>query len=236
MSRFFHCFLSASALSGVLLFEASTCSGLAQTSEMQMEKALDIMDKSHSSWNSAPQAAAVQRMPAQSNPMNGYSSTGGNMMAPQMMPQQNPFGMAGASPMFNHPAPMQQPGMSNPFTMQNMLKVMLGGSSGPSSGGNPGASGDDNENLNTALNQKQQAIDSCNSISGERDKGVKEGLASQAQDHANASRYAADALYNSSCNSKSQQVKDMASQARNAANTAQSFADRARSKADGGGW
>lgn len=191
-----------------------------------MEKALNVMDNSSTGWNGPSGSAsttATSNMPMQATP--------------QMVPQQNPFGMAAAPPMFAHPQPMAQPGMSNPFTLQNALRIMLGGSSSSgSSNGSTGPSGDDSGNLQTALDQKQQAIDACNSISGESDKGVKEGLASQAQDHANASRYAADALYNSPNRSKSQEVRDMASRARSAANTAQSFADRARSKADGGGW
>jgi hypothetical protein len=232
MSCFFdRCFWPVVTVCALTAF-INTLSAEAQPSEAQMEKALDVMDKSsNSSWSGPAQRATVQNAPAQYLPQNSY---GNNMMPPQMVPAQAPFGMASSSPMFNRPQALSSPGATNPFTLQNALRIMLGGSSGPSSGA--GVSGNDSENLQTALDQKQQAIDACNSISGERDKGVKEGLASQAQDHANAARNAADALYSSSGNSKSQEVHNMASRARNAANEAQSFADRARSKADGGGW
>jgi hypothetical protein len=184
-----------------------------------MEKALDVMDKPPS-WNG----------PAQGDALNP------NQMPPDMVHHQTSSSMTAASPVFNSPQMlMPQAAVSNPFTLQNALRIMLGGSSSTSSSA-AGVSGNDSENLQTALDQNQQAIDACNNISGERDKGVKEGLASQAQNHANAARYAADALYNSSSNSKSQEVHNMAARARNAANEAQSFADRARSKADGGGW
>ncbi|MDR3614544.1 MAG: hypothetical protein P4L53_13365 [Candidatus Obscuribacterales bacterium] len=213
MSRFFaRCLKAAVVLNSLLIFMPGLAAQ-AQPSEAQMEKALDVMDKP-SSWNGPGQGAPIQPAPLQ----NAAAS----------------YGMAAPTPMFNHQPAMSAPGAANPFTLQNALRIMLGGSSGPSSGA--GVSGNDSENLQTALDQKQQAIDACNSISGESDKGVKQGLASQAQDHANAASYAADALYNASNNSKSQEVHNMASRARNAANEAQSYADRARSKADGGGW
>jgi hypothetical protein len=222
MSCFFDRCFCAVAIVCALTACATGPSAEAQPSEEQMEKALDVMDK-QSIWNGSAQTASPP------------AANVNNMMPPQMVNPQTPFGMASSSPMSNaSQLYLAPPGAANPFTMQNALRIMLGGSSSSSS--SAGVSGNDSENLQTALDQKQQAIDACSSISGESDKGVKQGLASQAQDHASAARNAADALYSSSGNSKSQQVHNMASRARNAANEAQSYADRARSKADGGGW
>jgi hypothetical protein len=123
----------------------------------------------------------------------------------------------------------------------NIFKTMMGG--GPGGGGRrsspqdiQGALNNAREDLQTARDQEAQARDACGAIGGESDKGVKQGLAEQARDHANAAREAADRAYETSGNFQSSEISDIASQARGAADEAQAAADRATSKAEGGGW
>jgi hypothetical protein len=92
------------------------------------------------------------------------------------------------------------------------------------------------DDLNTAQNQKAQAIDSHNSISGESDKSLRRSLANDANGHANQARAASDRVYALSCQfPNSSRLSDMATQARDAADYARSQADEAQSEA-GGGW
>jgi len=184
--------------------------------EAQLNKMLDTLDQSN--WKqvpiSQPVAAPAQYMPPSQNAI----------VQPQKVPSQRPF-----EQQFN-----------NPFTPQNILKTFLGGSgSGPGTGKqiDPSAVGSAEGNLQTARDQEQQAVDVCNSIGGQSDKGTRENLASQAQYHANAAREASDRIYSASNNnSNSSRLSDLAAQARAAADRAQEQANRARAKADNGTW
>jgi hypothetical protein len=137
-------------------------------------------------------------------------------------------------------APVAPNASQSPYTLMNIFKTMMGG--GP--GGGRKASPQDvqsaiesaREDLQTARDQEAQARDANGSIGGESDRGVKQGLAEQARDHASAAREAADRAYETSGRFPNSELSDIASEARGAADEAQAAADRASARASGGGW
>jgi len=157
---------------------------------------------------------------------------------PQGTATPTPTGVPAVMPQYNNMAGAQDPSKS-PFTLKNIFKTMMGGGGGGSNS-NPqdvqSALSSVREDLQTARDQESQARDACGAIGGESDKGVKQSLAEQAQNHANAAREAADRAYETSGRFQNGDISGIASEARGAANEAQAAADRARSNASGGGW
>jgi hypothetical protein len=124
----------------------------------------------------------------------------------------------------------------NPFsTFQNILRTMMGSGGASAPGDVQSALNSAREDLQTARDQEAQARDACAAISGESDKGVKQGLAEQARYHAAAAREAADRAYEISGRFGSSDISGVASEARGAADAAQAAADRATARAEGGG-
>jgi hypothetical protein len=124
------------------------------------------------------------------------------------------------------------------LTPQDVLRIMLGGSSGSSAAQqakNQEAYSNASGNLQTALDQAAQAEDAASRASSGSDQGARQSAAGEAQDHANAAREAADAA-TSTAYGASSEAQDQAAQARDAANRAQYAADRAAANANGGGW
>jgi hypothetical protein len=168
------------------------------------------------------------------SPMQTGAMTAGQMPSAGMMPQ-NPHpilslfksAFEGASD-----SGAQAPAQQSTGGAFGLFKTMFGA---PSNAQEAEVSAQ--EYLNTASNEKQQAIDSKNSISGETDKSTRRSYANDASSHATAARSASDKLYSLSSNfPNSSKLSDMAAQARSDADYARSMADEASSEAGGGGW
>jgi hypothetical protein len=190
----------------------------------QMNNMLDKMD-SPSMWQNAP----VSGVPA------GFRSAAPGV--PSTPAAQSPLNMPR-----NAFPPKQQPqrgGMPGRFTKQDILKIMFGGSSGSGDSGqsarNSSALGNAQSQLQVARDQAAQAENAASRASYGSDKGARLSAASEAQNHANAARAAADNA-SSSAYGTTLEASDYAAQARNAANRAQAAADRAQANANGGGW
>ena len=157
----------------------------------------------------------------QGNSMSSPMGMGGAAAGVPMQPgfANSQYGQASAGmPGFGMQSP-QAPGASAGHPLLNLLKSALVGGAASQMGGSapqqqssPGGFGifktlfgppanaqeaqsRAQDDLNTAENQKQQAIDSKNSISGESDKSVRRSLASDAQSHAHEARAASDRVY-----------------------------------------
>jgi len=155
------------------------------------------------------------------------------------MPPGNPGNLAPVSSAPAYPGAAATPDKSqSPFTIMNIFKSMMGGGNRrPASPKDmQGALESAREDLQTARDQEAQARDANGAIGGESDRGVKQGLAEQARDHANAAREAADRAYETSGNFPNSDISGIASEARGAADEAQAAADRATARAEGGGW
>ena len=149
------------------------------------------------------------------------------------MPPGSPGNLAPVYP--GAPAPPDK--SQSPFTIMNIFKSMMGGNRRPASPQDvQSAIESAREDLQTARDQEAQARDANGSIGGEHDRGVKQGLAEQARDHANAAREAADRAYETSGRFPNSELSGIASEARGAADEAQAAADRATARAEGGGW
>lgn len=216
----------------------------------QMDQLLGIVDHP-GGWQNVPVSGgqqAMQQMPQQQMMHMPQQNTMMQQLPQQGMLQQgfNPNMMQGSarqtassSGFFNpgmtnggmqRPAmfPAATPSNTNPFTMQNLLKIFLGET--PGGGTNPA---NDSAAIGNARSQCQVANDQASQAEGAEgrtkygSKSSRNSAAYSAQCHADAARAAADRATGIAAG-KSQAANDAAAQARNAAARAQAAADRAR--------
>jgi hypothetical protein len=187
----------------------------------QMNNMLNAMD--NASWQSVPVSGPKPTFSMPSQP------------AP---PQSNASPLSGM--LRRNTAPAQQSPFPGKLTKQDILRMFMGGSA-------PGGSNQQQSQRNSsalysaqsqlqiARDQAAQAESAASRASYGSDKGARLSAASEAQNHANAARAAADQA-SSTAYGTSNDASDAAAQARNEANRAQAAADRAQANANGGGW
>lgn len=178
----------------------------------QMDQLLGVVEHP-GGWQNVPVSGGHQQMQQQMMPQAmmqpGAQSNMMGMQRPQMFP---------AAP----------PANSNPFTMQNVLKIFLG----ETPGGRTNLP-NDSAAVGNARSQCQVANDQASQAEGDEgrtkygSKSSRQSAAYSAQCHADAARAAADRATGIAAG-KSQAAKDAAVQARNAAARAQAAANRAR--------
>ncbi|HEY9776898.1 MAG TPA: hypothetical protein V6C81_24250 [Planktothrix sp.] len=188
-------------------------------------------------YNGNGTANQFNQSPMGQPPMQGGAMTGGQMPSAGMVPQnshpilnllKSAFMGAAANGAQTAPQSTTQQAPSGPL---GLFKSMFAPPSTPQE-----AEASAQEYVNEAANQKAQAIDSKNSISGESDKSTRRSYASDANSHADQARSASDKVYNLSQSFPNDStLSDMASQARSDADYARSMANEAQNEA-GGGW
>lgn len=205
------CILCSLALATVV-YAPSVCA----QSMGQMEQMLNQVDNS-TNWSQVPVAQPTVSRSAPAFGNAELSSPGWLKKMPQ-----------GTAP---------QP--ANPYknlSRRDILRIFLDGSSGGGgSSNNSSALYGARENLQVARDQRTQADNACARTLYDSNSYEKKQAASEAQNHANAARAAADRA-TSAAQGGALDANDAAAQARNEADKAQEAANRANANANGGGW
>ena len=214
-------------------------------SQREVEEWLNQVD-SPSQWQQMPRAQAMpQRIAPPSQQAQSFSKRTTSIpersaQYKNNLPQwkNNPLAQIMIPTQMRRQLPARQmmPAGQNPFklTRQDILRIFLGGDLSNSQGNSQAVYGV-RENLQRASNEAEQAESASSRAGYEGDRDSRLSAASEAQNHANAARAAADEATSEAASGTSE-AKDAAASARAEADRAQAAADRAHASAEGALW